>query len=175
MLTGDGGYLFVDAGFDVVRKVSAGGTITKVAGVGEMCSGCDPLGNGGPALSAHLDDPMGIAPFGSSGFIVADANAGQLRYVVDGKIDGVGVGYYPLDVALLGDGSYLFALVKPAAQGSALPTTGSIKRLATDGTITTVADNLSGAPLGMTVTARGEILVSTTDHKIQRISYVPAN
>src|SRR5687767_10167498 len=55
--TADGGFLIADLGNHRVRKVSAAGTITTVAGTGEEGSS----GNGGAATSAQLAAPTGVS------------------------------------------------------------------------------------------------------------------
>src|SRR6185369_5811504 len=57
----------VNFGAGVIRKVSSSGIITTVAGNGASCFyvanglSCPPLGDGGPAASAHLTAPTGVA------------------------------------------------------------------------------------------------------------------
>ena len=61
-LTPDGGYLIVDTNNFRIRKVSAAGIISTVAGDG---TGCSPstaaCGDGGPATSAHLSYPENVS------------------------------------------------------------------------------------------------------------------
>ena len=54
-VTADGGFLIADMGNNVVRKVSAGGVITRVAGTtGTIGSN----GDDGPATDAQLHSPF---------------------------------------------------------------------------------------------------------------------
>ena len=52
-VTADGGFLIADTFNNVVRKVSAKGVITRVAGTGAAGSG----GDDGPATGAQLNNP----------------------------------------------------------------------------------------------------------------------
>jgi NHL repeat len=78
--TADGGFLVADLGNHRVRKVSAGGTIATVAGTGTAGSS----GDGGPATSARLESPAGVAATGDGGFLIADSGADRVRAVSSG-------------------------------------------------------------------------------------------
>ena len=73
------GNLFIaDTGNSEVREVSAAtGTITTIAGNGVAGS----LGNGGPATSAELNAPAGVAVDSSGNVFIADGNNNELREV----------------------------------------------------------------------------------------------
>jgi len=69
-VTADGGFLIADTANQVVRKVSADGVITRVAGTtGTAGSG----GDDGPATGAELNYPEGVAVTADGGFLIADA------------------------------------------------------------------------------------------------------
>jgi hypothetical protein len=74
---GDGGFLIADRGNRRVRKVSAGGLIATVAGTGAAGA----FGDGGPATSATLDEPAGLAIAPDGGFLIADAGSNRVRAV----------------------------------------------------------------------------------------------
>jgi hypothetical protein len=78
--TADGGFLIADLGNKRVRRVSAAGVITTVAGTGQGGS----QGDGGPATSARVGAPTGVAVSADGGFLVADANAHSVRRVSPG-------------------------------------------------------------------------------------------
>jgi glucose/arabinose dehydrogenase len=81
----DGGYLIADAGNGRIRKVSATGTITTVAG-----SMPGFAGDGGPATSARLANPRGVAVLPGGGFVIADTGNNRIRMVApDGTISTV--------------------------------------------------------------------------------------
>ena len=77
-VTADGGFLIADAGNNTVRKVSADGVITRVAGTGAVGAG----GDDGPATDAQLAFPTGVAVTAHGGFLIADTNNHAVRKVV---------------------------------------------------------------------------------------------
>jgi DNA-binding beta-propeller fold protein YncE len=91
--------LVADSGNHVVRAIDLGThEVTIVAGTGE--DGSD--GDGGPATSARLSQPYGVAVDLDGGLLIADLGANRLRRVApDGTIDTIaGTG----DKAFSGDG-----------------------------------------------------------------------
>jgi len=66
-----------DSRNNVVRKVDAAGIITTIAGNG----GKGDWGDGGPATSASLSAPTGLAIDGEGDLIVFDSGNGRLRMV----------------------------------------------------------------------------------------------
>jgi len=82
-LDGSGNLYIAQAGpsFNLVRKVSANGTITTLAG-----GGAANPGDGGPATSAALLRPTGVAVAGGNVYI-ADTGANRVRVVSDGTIN----------------------------------------------------------------------------------------
>ena len=92
--TADGGFLIVDVGNQRIRKVSAAGVITTVAGTGVAGS----TGDGGPATAAQIYNPHNVVEQADGGFLIAEATAHRVRRVApDGTIapfagNGVGSG-----------------------------------------------------------------------------------
>jgi hypothetical protein len=93
-LAADGGYLIAEikvfgggSGGDVIRRVTPSGTISTVAGTsGVPGSG----GDGGPATSAQLANPQGIAATPDGGFAFTDRANNRIRRVFpDGTISTV--------------------------------------------------------------------------------------
>lgn len=75
--TADGGYLIADTTGNRVRKVSASGTITTVAGTGTASS----TGDGGPAILATVSGPQGVAATADGGYLIADTTGNRIRKV----------------------------------------------------------------------------------------------
>jgi hypothetical protein len=83
------GALLIGGHDNRIRQVSPAGTITTVAGTGAGCNpSTAPCGDGGPATSAQLSDPHGVAalPSGvaalpSGGFLIADRLDNRVRQV----------------------------------------------------------------------------------------------
>ena len=80
--TADGGFLIGDQNNHRIRKVSATGTISTLAGDGGACSpSSNPCGDGGPAAAAQLNAPFGIAPMADGSFLIADETGHRIRKV----------------------------------------------------------------------------------------------
>jgi hypothetical protein len=81
--TADGGFLVADKGNNRIRKVSASGTITTVAGTGTA----GHSGDGGPATAATLNGPYTVAVTPDGGYLIADTGNHRIRKVsADGTI-----------------------------------------------------------------------------------------
>ncbi len=140
----DGSLYFTELAPGRVRRVKPDGSITTVAGNGTTYSG-----DGGPATQAGLTFPTGIAVDKDGTLFVADQRANRIRRIgADGIIQTIaGTGamsfggdggpgilaglYAPYDVALGPDGSLYISDQK----------NGRVRRLGTDGIISTVAGN----------------------------------
>jgi sugar lactone lactonase YvrE len=95
-LDGAGNLYIADSGNYRVRKVAAStGIITTVAGTG----GCCYSGDGGPATSAELDYPEGVAVDASGNLYIADWGSNRIRKVS------------PADIitTIAGNGNYPYA------------------------------------------------------------------
>jgi DNA-binding beta-propeller fold protein YncE len=78
-VTSDGGFLIADTNNHVVRKVSAGGVITRVAGtMGTLGSG----GDDGPATDAQFSGPQDVAVTADGGMLIADTGNHVVRKTV---------------------------------------------------------------------------------------------
>jgi sugar lactone lactonase YvrE len=95
---GSGNLSIADWQFNTrVRRVSAAGILTTVAGNGQYC--CFS-GDGGPAASAQFSDPSSVALDASGNIYIADARNGRIRKVSpDGTITTVATAcYWPDDI-----------------------------------------------------------------------------
>jgi glucose/arabinose dehydrogenase len=146
--TPDGGFLIADTGNNRIRKVFANGTILTVAGT--TTGGYS--GDGGPAVTAQLNSPTGVAMTSDGGFLIADSDNHRIRRVrPDGTIvTAAGAGTpglagdsdlatsAPLDrpsgVAALADGGFLIADRQ----------NDQIRRVSPAGVITTIAGTSGG-------------------------------
>ena len=79
---GTGNLYIADTGNHRIRKVDAAGTITTIAGTGELGFG----GDGGPAVEAELYNPLGVAVDGVGNVFIADWGNHRIR-----KVDSSGV------------------------------------------------------------------------------------
>lgn len=188
-VTAAGGLLVADTLNDRIRLIAPDGTITTVAGTG--FAGFS--GDGGPATSAQLRSPRGVAAMANGGYLVADSDNARIRSVApDGVITTVaGTGVKgdagdggpatqallsaPFGVAARSDGSFL--VVDTGAN--------RIRLVSGDGTISTVAGRGSpgysgdggpataaelNAPHNVTALADGGFLIADTgNQRIRRV------
>ncbi len=183
-----GAYLIADTANNRIRKVAADGTITTVAGTTQGFGG-----DGGPATSAKLDSPSDTAALADGGFLIADTGNSRIRKVAaDGTITtiaGAVPGFggdggparsaelnHPRDVAVGSDNAILIADTA----------NNRIRRIATDGTIATVAGGagagLSGdgdpavsaqlnAPFSVAALPHGGFLFAdTANNRVRRVT-----
>ncbi len=155
-----GNLYIADTGNNRVRKVSTNGTISTVAG-GTYLNPPQPPGDGGPATSAALGGPFGVAVDGSGNLYIADAYLFLVRKVSpNGTISTVaGSDYlvpgptqigYPLNLAVDKAGDVYIAsytrtvtAVQPGVFNIAVP--GQILELSAAGALSTIAGTTSNA------------------------------
>jgi len=186
-VTADGGFLIADQLNNVVRKVSAAGVITRVAGTGTAGNS----GDGGPATDAQLRGPTDVAVTADGGFLIADFQNNTVRKVsaagVITRVAGTGTAgnsgdggpatdaqlSAPGGVAVTADGGFLIAdsnnnvVRKVSAAGviSRVAGTGTAGNSGDDGPATSA--QLS-RPLGVTATADGAALIADTTNNVVR-------
>ena len=80
---GSGNVYIVDE-FDTVLKATPGGTFTRIAGSLHNCGNITCLGDGGPATSAELLGPQGVAVDGQGNVYIADSDNERVRKVTSG-------------------------------------------------------------------------------------------
>jgi uncharacterized repeat protein (TIGR01451 family) len=185
-----GNIYIADTSNNVVRKVAAGtGIITTVAG--NQAAGAGYSGNGGPATSAQLGFPYGVAVDGSGNLYIADTWNAVIRRVTNGTIATVAgsnlFGYS-------GDGSTAIYAELNYPYGVAVDSFGTLYiadtgnsaiRQVASGIINTVAGNeTAGAgysgdgaaatsaqlqtPYGVTVDASSNIFIADTGNLVIR-------
>ena len=196
-LTADGGYLIVDTSDQRIRKVSASGTITTVAGDGTFCTpSTAACGDGGPATSAQLSYPEGVAALPDGGFLIADTSSSRIRLVsASGTIStiaGTGVSCFP-STAACGDGGPASSAqldfsegIAPTANGGYLFSDNNdnrIRKVTASGTISTIVGTGTagymgdGGPAGaaelrrpefVSITPDGGLLIADHDNEVIR-------
>lgn len=141
-----GGNLYiVDRGAHRVRKVDPAGTITTLAGTGTAGFG----GDGGPATEAQLSAPRGVAVDAQGNVYIADSGNHRVRRVTpDGLISTIAGTGRP---EFAGDGGPAREASLASPQSLAVDAQGNlyiadvtnrrVRRIGTDGIITTVAGN----------------------------------
>ena len=135
-VTADGGFLIADYGNNLVRKVSAAGVITRVAGTGAAGNS----GDDGLATSAQLRGPTGVAVTADGGFLIADY------------------------------GNHVVRKVSAARVITRVAGTGIIGNSGDDGPAT---DAQLNSPFGVAVTANGGFLIADRDNtEIRKVESV---
>jgi trimeric autotransporter adhesin len=140
------GNLFIaEPGNARVREVTADGTINTIAGTGTPGFS----GDGGPATSAQLNLPYGVAIDGSGNILISDLNNGRIRQVNTSGIISTVAGSATRGFAGDGGPATSAQMVSPFRVavdegGNLLIADGSnqrVRKVTTAGIITTVAGN----------------------------------
>lgn len=184
----DGSVLIADTGNHRIRRVAPDGTIFTIAGDGTPALS----GDGGPAINAQLNGPTDLAVLGDGSIVVADAGNHRIRVIGPDNVirttagtvrglsgDGAAATAARLDtpseLAPVGDGGLLFV------------DTGNhrVRKIAADGTITTVAGTTRGfggdggpataaqldTPRGVAITSDGGFVIADQgNRRIRRVA-----
>jgi myo-inositol-hexaphosphate 3-phosphohydrolase/sugar lactone lactonase YvrE len=190
VMAGDGSLYIADGGNHRIRRIAPDGTISTVAGTGTAGSS----GDGGPATAAAINTPHAVAVDAAGNLFIADSMSARIRKVTpDGTITTVaGTGVEGFS----GDGGSGTAAKLRNPKGLEIGPDGAlyisdglnhrVRRLALDGTITTVAGNGAAAsagdegpataasirvPRGLDFDAAGNLYVAEGDgHRVRRIA-----
>jgi uncharacterized protein (TIGR03437 family) len=174
-----GNLYIADTLYNRIRKVS-NGVITTVAGGQSGLVGSFG-GDGGPAISAELAGPRGVAVDSAGNLYIADTENNRIRKVSNGVINtvaGDGVCCGPS-----GDGGPAISAQLEAPSGVAADSAGNLYIADTDdnlirkvsnGVITTVAGDggcCGDEPLGVAVDSAGNVYIADTNsNRIQKVS-----
>lgn len=184
---GQGNVYIADTNNNRVRKIKPDGTISTLAGTGVAGF----RGDNGPASAAQLNAPKGVASDMSGNVFIADSENHRIRKVAPNGIITTVAGSDPGS----GDGGPALAARLFAPGGIAVDASGNVfiadtnnhrvRRVGTDGTITTVAgtgspgysDNGSGqlaqlnAPVGLAFDRSGNLYIADSgNHAIRKLS-----
>jgi sugar lactone lactonase YvrE len=181
-----GNLYIADLNDNVIRKVDLAGIITTVAGTGEQGFS----GDGGPATSAQLDSPAGVAVDASGTIYIADTHNHRIRKVSGGIITTVAG---TVTSGFSGDGGPAASAMLSNPTALAVDSSGNLYIADTDNhrirklsgtTITTVAgtgeQGFSGdgsaatsaaidSPNGVAVDASGAIYIGDTHNQRVRM------
>lgn len=165
------GNLFIaDRDNNRVRMVDPSGVITTVAGDGKAGF----AGDGGPAVSASLSHPLGIAVDAAGNLLIADSGNDRVRRIdLDGTIStylgngtdaSTGDGGPATEAAIEDPHEFAFD-----ADGALLVSTGGrIRRIDAAGVISTIAGS---APTGAGQTADGVLAVQAYFSDVQGLAF----
>ena len=146
-----------------IRKITPGGTISTIAGIGPSCPASGPpcggfSGDGGKATSAALNNPRGVALDASGNFYIADTDNSRIRKVSPAGIittvagDGNTYTCTPASCSpFYGDGGQATSAGLLFPEGVAVDASGNlyiadtvnerVRKVSANGIITTVAGN----------------------------------
>jgi uncharacterized protein (TIGR03437 family) len=181
-----GNLYITDFGNQRIRKIDPSGIITTVAGNGATAFS----GDGGPALSASLFSPWGVAVDADLSLYIAERNSNRIRKVTFGIINTVVGGGTP---GFLGDGGPATQATLSAPVSVAIDKNGvlyiaegnRVRRAVQGGNITTIAGTGSAAfsgdsgpaaaatlqnPIGVTLGKDGVIYIADSfNNRIRKI------
>jgi trimeric autotransporter adhesin len=177
-----------------VREVNTAGTINLFAGsVVDGAGRCGFVGDGGPATSAELAEPFGVAVDSNENVYIADANNEAVRKVSSGTITTIaGIGGEP---GYSGDGGPASSALLDSPQSVAVDKSGNVfiadtnncrvrEINASSGIITTVAgnggcafsgdgianENAVAYPQGVAVDANDNLFISEYDNRLRWVN-----
>ncbi len=186
-----GNLFFAVANHAVLRSDAITGVLTVVAGNG--AAGFS--GDNGPATSAQLNTPLGVAVDSAGNLYIADLNNNRIRKVSNGTITTVAGSGAPLAGGFSGDNGPATSARLNFPDGVAVDAAGELfiadtansrVRKVSNGAITTVAGNgtagYSGdnglaasaelnAPIAVTVDAAGNLYIADTgNNRVRKVS-----
>ncbi len=197
--TADNIYI-ADSFHNLIREVNASsGLITTVAGGGIASSGTDGIGDGGPATSAELDNPTGIALDAAGNIYISDTDHCMVRQVnvttgIITALAGTGTSGYSGDgglaldaklgspVGLRLDANNNLYIADTAMQVVRFvnATTGLISTLAGNGTAAYTGDGGGStaaslnSPNDVALDAAGDVMIADyANNVIRRIAFLP--
>ncbi len=176
-----GNLVFADTGNNRIRRVDSSGTITTLAGTGEV----NFSGDEGPAVAAELNGPSGVAIDPAGNLVFADSGNHRIRRVdLTGTIATIaGVSRS----GFRGDGGPAVAAELNHPEDVAIDGAANhrIRRVDSSGTITTIAGTRENGfrgdggpavagqlsePKGVTVDGTGNLYIADTEnHRIRRV------
>ena len=171
---GNGNLYFAEAGNHIVRRLSAAGVLTIVAGTGTQGYG----GDAGPATDALLDSPTGLALDASGDLFIADTHNHRIRRVdaVTGTISTYVAAHLPVALAFNPKGALVYAdaamhqvFTVSGATGQSTVFVGSgVQGFGGDGGLATLA--MLDTPSGLAFDGAGNLyLADAHNHRVRRV------
>ncbi len=183
-----GNIYIADQGNHVIRMINTAGNISTFAGIGQRAGFS---GDGGPATSAELYYPSGVAVDSHDNVYIADTYNQVIREVVSGTINTIaGIGsrggysgdggpatsaqlYYPYGVTVDGAGNFFIADYSNCRIREVSAATGVINTVAGTGACTYTGDGPAteeaiSQPQGIVVDANDNLFFADTGNQILR-------
>jgi trimeric autotransporter adhesin len=146
------GNIYFSSTLELVFKLTPNGTLTRFAGNGTV----GYSGDGGPATSAQLNLPEGLAVDSSGNVYIADNINGLIRKVsANGVISTVAGGCCLVSQTVL---SSPLAITVDASGALYIGQNGPILKISPEGAVTTLA-NVASHPAGLVVDSSGNLYV----------------
>jgi sugar lactone lactonase YvrE len=187
-----GNIYIADTNNCAIRMVNTAGNISTFAGIGQRCA---YTGDGGPATSAELYYPSGVAVDSKDNVYIADTYNQVIREVTSGTINTIaGIGsrggysgdggsatssqlYYPYGVSVDGSGNVFIADTYNCRIREVSIATGVISTVAGTGSCTYTGDGPAteeavNNPQGIRVDANANLFIADTNN--QRLRWVSA-
>jgi len=145
VIDNSGNLYFSDGYFNTIREVSTIGIITTIAGTGTTGFS----GDGGPAIAAQFNVPMGLVFDRSGNLYVADSGNGRIRMINTAGIVSTAAGN-GASALTTGDGGLALSACIPGPTAICLDSAGdlyvlqqnsTVRRIDTHDIITTIAGN----------------------------------
>ncbi len=147
-----GNLYIADSGNNSVRKVDTSGNLSTVAGISEPCPQAK-CGDGGPAISAKLNGPQGVAVDSKGNVYIADTGDSRVRCVL-AVAGGCGGSTKPVGTIIGFAGSLTSCPVSTNSCGDGGPATSAM---------------LSN-PAGISLDSSGNVYISDTgDNRIREV------
>jgi glucose/arabinose dehydrogenase len=168
----DGGMVLADTSNHRIRRVAPNGTITTIAGTGTFGFS----GDGGSATSAQIAAPRGIATLPDGSILFPDSGNHRVRRISPAGVITTVAGNGTQGAS--GDGgpalsaqlNLPFAVSPTGNSGFLIADAGNsrIRRVAADGTITTVATQLSSPHAVAALPDGGFLVADTNNNRVTR-------
>ena len=178
VMDASGNTYIADTGNNCIRQIDLNGIITTIAGQPLQSPGYS--GDGGPATSALLNLPIGIAIDTKGNIYIADANNNCIRQIDLNQNITTIAGLGPNNGGYSGDGGPATSAELSGPRGVAVDTNGNIyiadennnciRQVDSNGIISTILNVSINGPFGIAVDTTGNVYISSSDNYVRKIN-----